>query len=598
MSGQLTKCPGCGLYVTSKGDFCPYCGSRLDPNIIVCPNCLKENPKGSKTCSSCGAYLNPSYPGQDPHEGAGRQKKERKRRLSQSQKREQRAEERAGRKQTRAKRSEDQDAGREEERRKTQDQEEQKKRTRKEQLFSEVLEEYLRMRLEKERQSGTDEERGNRQIYSEGKAAGTGTAQGRKWNPYKTVIVVILILCLIPKPIANIVKTVMRNDTSETDSADTGGTESSSAGWRSFYRNAEIIETDDGSYSLVEADSSEIDFEDLEDWYSNYVAGTDADWFVILYTDQENSGVYAVDGLVQTGVTLEESSEGVYTLVWTEDDTMYVPSYDYSSDDSSLVEVEESGEGAEGTYDSVTWEMSLALGRAIDRMDGDVYSRSKLIYYLEEMDGCSAEEAEYAADNCGADWEAMALQQAEDSLSSRAYSYDSLIYLLVENYDYTDQEAEYAADNCGADWDEQALLDAEEVLGYGYGYSYAGLIEILTENDGFTEEQAEYAADNCGADWNEQALQAAEDRLESNSGYSYTFLVERLTEGDGFTEQEAAYGADHCGADWNEQAVMAAEDYLDIDSIDWDREKLIRWLTEYDYFTETQAEYAADQVGM
>ena len=64
---------------------------------------------------------------------------------------------------------------------------------------------------------------------------------------------------------------------------------------------------------------------------------------------------------------------------------------------------------------------------------------------------------------------------------------------------YTAEEAKYAADNCGADWSEQALSAAKSYLRFT-SFSYKGLIEML-KFDGFTDEEAAYAADNCGADW-------------------------------------------------------------------------------------------------
>ena len=74
MSEHLTKCPDCGLLVKSKGDYCPYCGSRLDLSIVVCPNCMGENRADDKVCRYCGASLQPSYPGQDPFENNEKEK--------------------------------------------------------------------------------------------------------------------------------------------------------------------------------------------------------------------------------------------------------------------------------------------------------------------------------------------------------------------------------------------------------------------------------------------------------------------------------------------------------------------------------------------
>ena len=100
MSEPLRKCPGCGLFVNSKGNFCPCCGARLDSNIVVCPNCLKENRAGDKTCRFCGAFLAPSYSGQDLQGQKVRRNEDRyaERENPRRQRREERREERFNRK--------------------------------------------------------------------------------------------------------------------------------------------------------------------------------------------------------------------------------------------------------------------------------------------------------------------------------------------------------------------------------------------------------------------------------------------------------------------------------------------------------------------
>jgi len=57
-------------------------------------------------------------------------------------------------------------------------------------------------------------------------------------------------------------------------------------------------------------------------------------------------------------------------------------------------------------------------------------------------------------------------------------------------------EAQYAADNCGADWMEQAAKSAETYLSL-MGFSRAGLITQL-EYEGFTHEQAVYGVEQNG----------------------------------------------------------------------------------------------------
>lgn len=84
-----------------------------------------------------------------------------------------------------------------------------------------------------------------------------------------------------------------------------------------------------------------------------------------------------------------------------------------------------------------------------------------------------------------------ALGSANSYLSIMGMSYKSLITQL-EFDGYTNEEAVYAANNCGADWNEEAAESAKSYLSI-LSLSKDGLIQQL-EFDGFTSEQAIYAA--------------------------------------------------------------------------------------------------------
>lgn len=88
-----------------------------------------------------------------------------------------------------------------------------------------------------------------------------------------------------------------------------------------------------------------------------------------------------------------------------------------------------------------------------------------------------------------------ALGSAEAYLSTMAFSYSGLIDQL-EYEGYSTEDATYAADNCGADWNEQAALCAENYLDI-MSFSRDGLIDQLLY-EGFTQEQAEYGASSVG----------------------------------------------------------------------------------------------------
>lgn len=137
---------------------------------------------------------------------------------------------------------------------------------------------------------------------------------------------------------------------------------------------------------------------------------------------------------------------------------------------------------------------------------------------------------------------ANALKSAKSYLNYSAFSYQGLIDQL-EYEKYSNEDAVYAVDNCGADWNEQALKSAKSYLDYS-AFSYQGLIEQL-EYEKFTNSEATYGADNCGADWNEQAVKSAASYLEYSS-FSKDSLIDQL-EYEGFTHDQAVYGAEQNG---------------------------------------------------
>lgn len=135
-----------------------------------------------------------------------------------------------------------------------------------------------------------------------------------------------------------------------------------------------------------------------------------------------------------------------------------------------------------------------------------------------------------------------ALEQAKSYLSWGNFSKQGLIdQLLFEGYSQSD--AEYAVNNCGADWNAQALGQAKSYLSHS-SFSYSGLIGQL-EFEGYTNAQAIYGVDHCGADWNEQAVKTAASYL-SHSSFSRDQLISQL-EFEGFTHEQAVYGVSQNG---------------------------------------------------
>mgnify|MGYP004482168685 CR=1 FL=1 len=87
-----------------------------------------------------------------------------------------------------------------------------------------------------------------------------------------------------------------------------------------------------------------------------------------------------------------------------------------------------------------------------------------------------------------------ALASALSYLKYMPFSYTGLIEQL-EYEKFSTEDATYAADHCGADWNEQAAKCAESYLSH-MSFSYDGLVEQL-EYEGFTHDQAVYGADKA-----------------------------------------------------------------------------------------------------
>ncbi len=88
-----------------------------------------------------------------------------------------------------------------------------------------------------------------------------------------------------------------------------------------------------------------------------------------------------------------------------------------------------------------------------------------------------------------------ALKSAKEYLKTSSFSY----YGLVEQLKYegfSTDEATYAVDNCGADWNEQAAQAAQDYLDI-MSFSRSELIDQLVY-DGFSKDQAEYGVSAAG----------------------------------------------------------------------------------------------------
>jgi hypothetical protein len=90
----------------------------------------------------------------------------------------------------------------------------------------------------------------------------------------------------------------------------------------------------------------------------------------------------------------------------------------------------------------------------------------------------------------------QAVEVAQHYLENSPFSREQLINQL--KYEgYSDADAEWAADNCGADWNEQAALKAQSYIDNGLVTTHDDMISQLTF-DGFTADEAAYGAAAVG----------------------------------------------------------------------------------------------------
>lgn len=88
-----------------------------------------------------------------------------------------------------------------------------------------------------------------------------------------------------------------------------------------------------------------------------------------------------------------------------------------------------------------------------------------------------------------------ALKSAKEYLKTSSFSYSGLVEQLKYEGFSTD-EATYAVDNCGADWNEQVAQAAQDYLDI-MSFSRSELIDQLVY-DGFSKDQAEYGVSAAG----------------------------------------------------------------------------------------------------
>lgn len=148
-------------------------------------------------------------------------------------------------------------------------------------------------------------------------------------------------------------------------------------------------------------------------------------------------------------------------------------------------------------YNAYKEKMSKFDGLTDEEIDALIEKADEITAEKKAADEAAAAEeaAKQDALNSATMSQKNALSKAQDYLAFTAFSYSGLISQL-EYEGFSTEDATYAVDNCGADWNEQAAKKAQDYLDYS-SFSRQGLIEQL-EYEGFSAEQAEYGVTAVG----------------------------------------------------------------------------------------------------
>ncbi len=136
----------------------------------------------------------------------------------------------------------------------------------------------------------------------------------------------------------------------------------------------------------------------------------------------------------------------------------------------------------------------------------------------------------------------FALERARELNSYEIYSATGLEFALI-NEGVSREDARWAVDNLGEDWNENALEAIHELNQFTMN-SRAGMLRDLKQG-GFTQEEAQYAVDHAAIDYRENALQTAYWIYDFEDQMLFDDLRALLIEEHGFLPEEADWAVEN-----------------------------------------------------
>lgn len=177
----------------------------------------------------------------------------------------------------------------------------------------------------------------------------------------------------------------------------------------------------------VSIDGKRAIFQEMRNYKEGYSHHT-----VYFYNDKE---------IVQADI---ENEKSYIDLI--DDITGYAPSYHYYKNEESNEGENQETQQKEQTP-TITMGQRNALQSALNYLNVMAFSKSGLIDQL-EYEGYSTEEATYAVENCGADWNEQAAKSAQNYINTMSFSRSGLIDQLIYE-GFTQEQAEYGVSAVG-----------------------------------------------------------------------------------------------------------------------------------------------------
>ena len=175
-----------------------------------------------------------------------------------------------------------------------------------------------------------------------------------------------------------------------------------------------------------------------------------------------------------------------------------------------------------------------------------------MVNLLDNVEGFDHADTVFALEQTKADYKEQAVIRAKNILGLGALSKPLLKDELTDYAGFTPTEAQYAIDNCGANWTDQAKKRAAYLISKD-AYSALTLGNAIY-SEGFESGDVTAAIEQFTEDdWKAEALEMAQAAYSTAFDYYYgPTIADCISDlvSKGFTTSQASYGVANCGVNW------------------------------------------------